>query len=105
MMQHLDRPSFKRLIKEGLKQFFCSDSKQKDMSDEDLLNELVSYDGSADQLPLPDAEPYMTEKGVTFIYQPYEISYYAVGRPEFTIPYDVVEPYLTPQALKLFLNK
>jgi hypothetical protein len=105
MMQHLDRPAFKGLIKEGLKQFFCSDSERKDMSDEDLLNELVSYDGSADQLPLPDAEPYMTEKGVTFIYQPYEISYYAAGRPEFTIPYDVVEPYLKPQALKLFLNK
>jgi len=30
----------------------------------------------------------MTEKGVTFIYQPYEISYYAAGKTESTMPYD-----------------
>ena len=41
----------------------------------------------------------------TFIYQPYEISYYAAGRPEFTIPYDVVIPYLKPQTIELFLGE
>ena len=46
----------------------------------------------------------MQEKGVKFVYQPYEISYYAAGKPEFTIPYAAIRPYLTPQAVKLFLN-
>ena len=104
MMKDIDSPTFKRLIKEGLKEFFSKKSDQKNMSDEDLLTELVAYDGSADELPLPDSEPYMTEKGVTFIYQPYEISYYAAGRPEFTIPYDIVKPYLKPETIELFLK-
>ena len=67
-----------------------------------LKEELVSFSGSIDELPLPDFEPYLTEQGVTFIYQPYEISYYAAGKPEFTIPYNVVKPYLKAQAIELF---
>ena len=104
MMKDLDTPQFKRLIKEGLRRFFSNEGDEQGMSDEDLKEELVSFDGSIDDLPLPDYEPYMTEQGVTFIYQPYEISYYAAGRPEFTLPYDVVKPYLKPQALELFLQ-
>ena len=104
MMKDLDTPAFKRLIKEGLRRFFSNEGDEQGMSDEDLKEELVSFDGSIDELPLPDSEPYMTEQGVTFIYQPYEISYYAAGRPEFTLPYDVVKPYLKPLALELFLK-
>ena len=104
-MRDTESPAFKRLIKEGLKKYFIGEEEKKDMSDEDLLEELVSYDGSADELPLPDSEPYMTENGITFIYQPYEISYYAAGKPEFTIPYDVVMPYLKESAKELFLDK
>lgn len=101
MMKGTDSPEFKRFIKEGLRKFFSTEG-QEAMSDDDLLQELVSYSGSIDELPLPDSEPYLTEKGVTFIYQPYEISYYAAGKPEFTIPYDAIKPYLTAQAIELF---
>lgn len=104
MMQNTDSPAFKRLIKEGLRKFFSNDDEKQGMSDEDLLHELVSYDGSIDELPLPDSEPYMTEKGITFIYQPYEISYYAAGKPEFTIPYDVAKTYLKSQAIEQFFE-
>lgn len=105
MMKDIDTPAFKRLIKEGLKKYFSSEDEKKILSDEDLKEELVSFDGSIDELPLPDSEPYMTEKGVTFIYQPYEISYYAAGKPKFTIPFDVVRPYLKAQAIELFLKE
>ena len=105
MMKDLDTPAFKRLIKEGLRKFFSNEGDEQGMSDEDLKEELVSFGGSIDDLPLPDSEPYMTKNGVTFIYQPYEISYYVAGRPEFTIPYDVVRPYLKPQAMKLLLGE
>ena len=101
MMKDTDSPEFKQFIKEGLRKFFSTEG-QEALSDDDLLQELVSYSGSIDELPLPDSEPYLTEKGVTFIYQPYEISYYAAGKPEFTIPYDAIRPYLTPQAVELF---
>ncbi len=105
MMKNTESPEFKRLMKEGLKIFFGGDKDGQTMSDEDLKDELVSFCGSVDELPLPDSEPYMTKGGVTFIYQPYEISYYAAGKPEFTIPYDVIRPYLTAQAIKIFFDK
>ena len=102
MMKDLDTPQFKRLVKEGLRKYFSDEGDGQAMNDEALKEELVSFDGDINDLPLPDYEPYMTEQGVTFIYQPYEISYYAAGKPEFTIPYDVVKPYLTAQAIELF---
>lgn len=103
MMKGTDSPEFKRFIKEGLRKYFSTEG-QEPISDDDLLQELVSYSGSIDELPLPDSEPYLTEKGVKFVYQPYEISYYAAGKPEFTIPYAAIRPYLTSEAVKLFLN-
>ena len=104
MMKDLDSPGFLRLMKEGLKKYFTPKDCPQLIDDEDLSEELVSFGGSVDELPLPDTEPYMTEEGVTFIYQPYEISYYAAGKPEFTIPFDVVRRYLTLEAVELFLN-
>ena len=102
MMKDLDTPAFKRLIKEGLRKYFCNEDEKKVLNDEELLEELIGFDGSIDELPLPDSEPYISEKGVTFIYQPYEISYYAAGKPEFTIPLDAAKPFLKPQAIELF---
>ena len=49
----------------------------------------------------PVADPYMTEQGVHFLYQPYEIAPYAAGMPAFTISYEDIKPYLTIGALKL----
>ena len=103
MMKGIDSPEFKRFIKEGLRKYFSTEG-QEPISDDDLLQELVSYSGSIDELPLPDSEPYLTEKGIKFVYQPYEISYYAAGKPEFIIPYAAIRPYLTSEAVKLFLN-
>lgn len=106
MLKNTNTPAFKRLIKNGLKKFFATEGKgAESVSDEALAEELVSYGGSVDELPLPDAEPFMTAEGIKFIYQPYEISYYAAGRPEFTIPYDVVKPYLTDEAIEWFLSE
>ena len=100
MMKDTDSKAFNALIKHGLKTFFSKEGEDPEaMSDQDLLDELVSYGGPIDELPLPETEPYLTEKGVTFIYQPYEISYYAAGKPEFTIPFEAAKPFLTTQGL------
>ena len=102
MMKDTDSKAFNALIKHGLKTFFGKEGEDPEaMSDDDLLEELVAFGGPIDELPLPEAEPYLTEKGVTFIYQPYEISYYAAGRPEFTIPFEAAKPFLTTQGVKL----
>lgn len=45
---------------------------------------------------LPSVAPYFTEKGLTFVYQQYEIACYAAGMPSCTIPYSDIAPLLLP---------
>ena len=52
-------------------------------------------------IPLPKCTPYLTPTGLCFIYQQYEIGPYAMGMITFTLPYDKVKPYMTPEALQL----
>ena len=52
-------------------------------------------------LPLPATDPWLTKKGVSFIYQQYEIAPYAAGMPSFVLAYDDIRPYLTEDAAKM----
>jgi hypothetical protein len=52
-------------------------------------------------LPLPQAAPYFTKDGITFVYAQYEIACYAAGMPTFTIPYNKIEGILTSSAAAL----
>lgn len=45
----------------------------------------------------PNGNIYATDKGITWIYNPYDIAAYAIGSVEVTIPYDQLKPYLKPQ--------
>lgn len=45
-------------------------------------------------IPLPQTEPCLTEKGLVFTYQQYEIACYAAGMPSYVIPYDKLKKYL-----------
>lgn len=47
-------------------------------------------------------QPGLTDEGIVFSYQPYEISGFAMGTFHFCIPYDELKPYLTKQAKELF---
>jgi len=51
-----------------------------------------------DIIPFPAFSPYPSKDGLVFVYQQYEIASYAAGMPAFTLPYEVVEPYLTEEA-------
>ena len=42
-------------------------------------------------------QPGLSENGVVFSFQPYEIDCFAAGVYRFTIPYDKVKPFLTPR--------
>ncbi|MCH4148772.1 MAG: DUF3298 and DUF4163 domain-containing protein [Prevotella sp.] len=72
--------AFQQLMKEGLKKYFNvkTDEELKGM----LMNENDIY-----LLPLPQCPPLFTVKGVRFVYGQYEITPYAAGTPDFTIPY------------------
>ena len=41
-----------------------------------------------------------TRQGMTFLYQPYEIGFYALGAPQLTVPYSELNGIVKPQYLK-----
>lgn len=53
-------------------------------------------DNPTGRIDLP--QPGLSEDGVVFSYQPYEISCFAAGTFHFTIPYERLAPYLTERA-------
>ena len=93
-----DEPGFKELLKYGLKTYFCEFTGSNHLSDEELQQELQG--SSVDDLPMPACQPFLLKDGVKFIYQPYEISYYAAGAPNFTLSYDDIKPFLTSKGKK-----
>lgn len=59
-------------------------------------------DAAADYLvPLPAITPALTEEGLLFTYNPYEIAPYSVGIITFTVPYESLRPYLTEKVRQL----
>lgn len=101
MLHDTDKEGFRLLLKEGLKEYFSENASDTNIkTDEDLKNCLMT-DNGVDYLPLPRTNPYLTEKGVAFVYQAYEIAPYAAGLPTFIIPYDKMEPYMTVTALRM----
>ena len=59
---------------------------------------------SVDELqthPYPKKHPFITEKGVRFIYQKYEIGAGALGEVDITIPFSDIADYMSEDALSL----
>ena len=57
----------------------------------------TSSSGSVGKISLPT--PGLSDEGVVFSFQPYDISCFAAGTFHFVIPYSRIKPYLTPMAL------
>ena len=88
-----------KLIKEGVKDYF-SDLEDHRISDEELADVLQNVP-DVNHIPVPQFPPTFTKNGLVFLYQQYEIGPYAVGMPNFCIPYKKVLPYLTEEAAAL----
>lgn len=99
MMRQLYSDGFYQLTKKGLQDYFGEAG--VDATRDEKLKEYLLTDDDVNALSHPVADPYMTEQGVHFLYQPYEIAPYAAGMPAFTISYEDIKPYLTIGALKL----
>ncbi len=98
--------AFKKLLRQGVSAYFTAVKGafyQCDFQAKDLQNELFE-NYKADDLPLPQEKPFLTENGVGFVYMPYEISWYANGRIGFVLPYSQIRDYLSAEALKLLKN-
>ena len=92
------------LIKPELKAYFSS-SEEEITTDSALFDVLTLFDNPDTQenelefgLPLPATEPWLTKKGVSFIYQQYEIAPYAAGLPNLVLPLETVKHCLTGEA-------
>lgn len=100
MMRDLYDEDMHAIIKKGLRDYFSSVGGEEIESDEEL-KEYILTDDDVDYLPLPNHEPYIVEDGMQFTYQPYEISFYAAGMPEFTVPLNEMKPHLTTTAREM----
>lgn len=96
MLVNTDGEAFRKLIKEGLKEYFGDTG----MPDADLKKMLLVED-DVNYLPLPKTAPYLSPKGVVFTYQAFEIAPYAAGLPAFTLPFAKIKPYLTVTVQKM----
>lgn len=84
------------IIREGLESFIADGGGVR----EDI--DFVFTEGGI--FPLPVWEPALSEDGVVFLYQQYEIAPYAFGMPTFTVPYEEMMEFLTPEARDLVLS-
>ena len=84
------------LLRKGITAYFSEDDNE--ISPEELDNYLFLESGV---IPFPAWTPYPDEDGLVFTYQQYEIASYAAGMPNFTVPYEDLRPYLTPEAKAL----
>ena len=100
MMCNLYSGDFYAIIKNGLKKYFSEYSDERISTDEEL-KEYILTDDDVNYLPMPKNAPYITEEGVVFTYQPYEISFYAAGMPQFIVPAEKMKPFLTQTALNM----
>lgn len=89
-------PELTQMVKEAIaEQYFKND-------DDFKLEDALIVDPQ--DIRLPANAPYFTEKGLKFIYQEYEITCYAAGRPTCTLPYSAIAPLLTPASRSLLPN-
>lgn len=85
-------------IIEGLKKYFGVST------DEELKQQLITS-SPLERLSPPGRNPWLDENGVVFSYIPYEIAPFSAGSPSFTIPYEDIEPYLTPHGKRFIQGK
>ena len=101
LLKNTDSPKLAKLIKEGVRRHF-SESPDKPLSDKELLEFLFTEEvSSLNHLPLPGNPPYLSDKGMVFLYTQYEIAPYSSGIITFEIPFKDIRPFLTKEAKEL----
>ena len=111
MVTDTNSNGLRKLVREGVRSYFQKSLGEENVSDENLRSLLVTDMGEMqadsnplEKFPMPQTPPYLTRKGMTFVFQPYEISPSSSGTPTFTVPFNEIMPFMTKEARKL-LNK
>lgn len=83
--------SAQKVLQKEMRRGLC---KYLDCDDAQLHDLLMLDDDIFGLIPFPQEPPYLTDSGVAFVYQQYEIAPYAAGMPTFVIPYDKLRSLL-----------
>ena len=87
------------LVKKALVEQHFSDYDSKEMEDIVFFD---PYDDEEDGFSLPIRDPWILHNSVCFTYGIKEVADYCAGMPECSLPYSIVEPYLTEKGKKYF---
>ncbi|MBQ3581040.1 MAG: DUF3298 domain-containing protein [Bacteroidales bacterium] len=88
------RAAVSKFLHSALRSLIANDEDYRDM-------EVFSWD---DVKPVENF--YVSSKGITFVYLPYDIAAYCYGQISLTLPFAAVQPYLIPESpvYKYFSN-
>lgn len=84
------------LIRNGLRDYFSEGGKR--ISNRELNDWLML---ESNVIPFPAMSLKPSDEGLIFTYGQYEIAPYVAGMPSFTIPYEKIESFLTPEAKRI----
>lgn len=84
------------ILRKGIVEYF--QEAEVEMTEEEIIESLFIEDSI---IPLPFCKPYFTKGGLTFLYGQYEIGAYAIGMPNFVVPYETIFPYLTSEGKQI----
>lgn len=94
IFRQTDSEEFQKILKEGLTDYFEIGSTAE-------LGDILAGEMGAEYISLPQCPPLFTAKGVTFVYNQYEIAAYAYGLPTFTVAYEKLLPFMMTTGKRL----
>jgi len=99
----LFKPNYVSELSELIKKRIVEESKEiKDSKDTEPILSLEDTDFWTDSIK-PNGNFYITDEGINYVFNPYEIAPYYMGQTEVTIPYNRLKEVLKPNSIITYL--
>ncbi|MDD4968659.1 MAG: RsiV family protein [Paludibacter sp.] len=99
----LFKPEYKAELSELLKKRIVEESKElKETKETEPILSLEDTDFWADAIK-PNGNFYITDEGINYVFNPYEIAPYYIGQTEVTIPFNRLKNILKPNSIIAYL--
>ena len=99
----LFKPNFEPELSELIKKRIVEESKEvKESKDTEPILTLEDTDFWADSIK-PNGNFYITDEGINYVFNPYEIAPYYIGQTEVTIPFNRLKNILKPNSIIAYL--
>jgi len=96
-------PNFKGKLAEIIKKQIIVESKEsKDPKDSEPIISLEDTDFWTDSIK-PNGNFYITDEGINYVFNPYEIAPYYMGQTEVTLHYNLIKDLLKPNSIVTYL--